>query len=69
MSKRLIAVKLTAAQWDHVADCVSEWGALVCGEAELMSGDIIKSSHRRGLSLQKLATKIGIAVEKQKDKK
>lgn len=66
MSKKLIPVKLTESQWAHVTECVSEWGSLVCGEAELMNGDVIKSNYRRGLMLQDLAVKIDVKVAKQR---
>lgn len=63
--RKVVAVKLTVAQWDLVTQGVFEWGALCDSESYWADGTINKSMAQRSRRLGDLSTKILQQVEKK----
>jgi len=67
--RKMVAVKLTVAQWDLVTEGVSEWGTLCDSESIWADGSVNKSMALRAHRLIELSTKIGQQVEKARGEK
>lgn len=57
-SRKLVAVKLTAPQWDLVVEAVREWGGLCDSEADMADGSREKGKAKRAKQLDALSTRI-----------
>lgn len=62
MSRKLIPVKLTAAQWALVTEAVSEWAGLCEAESEYNDGTFHRGMLQRSKRFEACSTKIGLQV-------
>jgi hypothetical protein len=66
-SRKLIAVKLTRAQWDLVIEATREWGFLCRIEAEDPIGEVLdKRKDKRGTKLVELSSEIWLQLKRGK---
>ena len=59
VDRKLVAVKLTRAQWELAGVALKHWGfVLKCEAEDSESGRIDKAKYQKGLKMSRLAKKI-----------
>lgn len=57
-----VAVSLTVAQWRLVTEACSEWSTICGYDAEMLNGESVQSTKKRGEKILDIGTSIGVQV-------